>query len=171
MRIKVCFILLFTVFVSVSAFSQMEVTEYKAMCFEYHKHNCNYSENIYYRYNDASRSALFLKGQTSETRLEIFNGRDYRISLCADEVLGNQIYFRLINAREGNVLYDSRRDDYNMDFEFTVTQTIEIIIEVTVEGTSLPAGEHGRNGIIRRDNAMGCVGVLIEYMITPKKGF
>ena len=69
-----------------------QTSDYKAMCFEYHKFNCNYSDNLYYRYNDASRSALFLKGQTSETRLEIYNGRDYRISLCADEVLGRQIY-------------------------------------------------------------------------------
>lgn len=167
-KIKVLFTFII-IFNSFNIFSQ--TTEYKAMCFEYHKHNCNYSENIYYKYNDASRSALFLKGQSSETRLEIFNGRDYRISLCAAEVLGKQIFFKLIDAREGRLLYDSRNDDYAWEFEFTVTQTIEIIIEITVEGTSLGEGEHGQGGIIRRDNDMGCVGVLVEYMITPKKGF
>jgi hypothetical protein len=169
MNFRAWLLIFFMFFIGINAFSQ--TSEYKAMCFEYHNHSCNYSENIYYKYNDASRSALFLKGQTSETRLEITNGRDYRISLCADEVLGNQIFFRLIGAREGKVLYDSRNDDYSWDFEFTVTQSTEIIIEVTVEGTSLGEGEHGTGGIVRRDNAMGCVGVLVEYMITPKKGF
>lgn len=146
-------------------------TEYKAMCFDYHKHYCDNSENIFYKYNPSSRSALFLKGQTSQTRLEIFNGRDYKISICADEVLGNQIEFKLIDDLNKKVLYDNRNDDLTQEFEFTVTESLEIIIEVTIPGNSLDSGENGKGGIVRRDNAMGCVGVLIEYMITPKKGF
>ncbi len=152
-----------------SGFSQYN--DYNQGCSNYHKYNCGCSENIYYKYNDASRSALFLKGQTSRLKLEVYNGRDYRISICADEILGNVIGLKIIDTIEGTVLYDNSHDDYAQEFEFTVTETKELDIEVNVPGANINPGENGRNGILRKNTKMGCLGVLIEYMVTPRKGF
>ena len=152
-------------------FSIGQTTVYTAVCFEYHKSHCVNSENIYYKYNNASRSALFVKGQKSHTKLEVFNGRDYRISICADDIFEQKIELRIIDGEDGTILYDNTNDDLAQEFEFTVVQSKELILEVLVRGISHENGENGRGGIVRRDDDIGCVGLLIEYMITPKKGF
>jgi hypothetical protein len=70
----------------------------------------------------------------------------------------------------GEVLYDNSQDNYAKDFEFTVTTTIELFIEIEIQGES-PLVQKQSKMLIRRDNEVGCVGVLIEYMVTPRKGF
>ncbi len=142
----------------------------KARCIDYHKHNCESSTNKYYRYNSESRSGLFHKGQKSRTLLEAFNGRDYRISICYDDVFKKPIIFRIIDKGRDEVLYDNSQDNYAKDFEFTVTSTIELWIEVEVQGES-PLVKNEQKSLIRRDSQVGCIGLLIEYMVTPRKGF
>jgi len=142
-------------------------------CFNYQRDSCPTSQNIYYKIHDASRSALFLKGQTSETPVTIYNGRDYRISLCWDPVLGNKIIFKIIDDETKNILYDNATDGYSSDFEFTVARTSDIIIEVTVPGSNalINSSEDDELIFVQKDKEMGCVGVLVEHMITPTKGF
>ncbi|MBI9065699.1 MAG: hypothetical protein JEZ09_00325 [Salinivirgaceae bacterium] len=142
-------------------------------CFGYQKDSCKISRNIFYKVHNESRSALFLKGQTSQTPITIYNGRDYRISLCWDHVLGNQIQFRLLDRETNDLLYDNATDEFSSDFEFTVTQTREIIIEISIPGSSSLVEAMGNDEliIVRKDTDMGCLGVLIEHMITPTKGF
>ncbi len=151
-----------------------QTNDYKVRkCFGYQRDSCAKSQNIFYKVQEDSRSALFLKGQTSQTPITIYNGRDYRISLCWDPVLGSRIQFKLIDSENQAVLYDNATDDYASEFEFTVTQTRHIVVEITVLGESLLANADGNEDIIivRKDKEMGCVGVLIEHMITPAKGF
>lgn len=143
----------------------------RSVCMEYHKHNCKKSGNKYYQYNSESRSGLFHKGQKSQTLLEAFNGRDYRVSICHDDVFKEPILFRIIDKLGGDVLYDNSEDNYALDFEFTVTTTIEIFIEVEIQGESPLAKKQQYQPLIKRDNEVGCVGLLIEYMVTPRKGF
>ena len=144
-------------------------------CWGYHKDSCAISSNIYYRVIvDESRSALFVKGQTSRIPVSIYNGRDYRISFCHDEMLGSGIVMKLIDAETENVLYDNSEDGFATEFEFTVTQTCDIYVEIYVPGTSKmsEAEESGEDLIfVRKDTEMGCVGILVEHMITPLKGF
>jgi len=159
-------------FISIITYSQ--TNDYKVRkCFGYQRDSCAPSQNIYYKVHDASRSALFLKGQTSKTPITIYNGRDYRISLCWDPVLGSQILFKILEAGGETVLYDNAKDGYSSDFEFTVAQTSDIIIEVTIPGSSDLAKANSDDELIfvEKDKEMGCVGVLIEHMITPTKGF
>lgn len=151
-----------------------QTNDYKVRkCFGYQRDSCAVSENIYYKIHEASRSALFLKGQTSETILTIYNGRDYRVSLCWASVLGNRILYKIIDRDTESVLYDNANDNYSSDFEFTVAQTREVVIEVTVPGSSDLAQATSEDELIfvEKDKEMGCVGVLIEHMITPSKGF
>lgn len=154
--------------------SSAQTNDYKVRkCFGYQKDSCPVSENIYYKLHEDSRSALFVKGQTSKTFIEIFNGRDYRISLCWDPVLGNRMGFKIIDRETDDVLYDNSTDEFATEFEFTVTQSREIIVEVAVPGESDLSKASGNEDLIlvRKDREMGCVGVLVEHMITPSKGF
>lgn len=144
-------------------------------CWGYHKDSCRVSKNIYYRVvTDACRSALFVKGQTSRIRVPIYNGRDYRVSFCHDEVFGEGIVMKLIDTETENVLYDNSEDGFASDFEFTVTQTREIFVEISVPGSS-KMSEAQNSGeelvFVRKDTEMGCIGILVEHMITPVKGF
>ncbi len=165
-------ILFFSVGISLSANSQ--TSDYQGRkCFGYQRDSCRTSNNMFYKVHEESRSALFLKGQTSSTRFTIYNGRDYRISLCWDPILGGQIKFKLIDDQSQNILYDNSTDQYSSDFEFTATQTRDILIEITIPGQSASLEALTNEDIIfvRKDMELGCVGVLIEHMITPTKGF
>lgn len=161
-------------FILMALVSFSQSNDYKVRkCFGYQRDSCEVSQNMYYRVHDASRSALFLKGQKSETILTIYNGRDYRVSLCWAPVLGNRILFKIIDRDSESVLYDNADDDFSSEFEFTVAQTREVIISVTVPGSSNLAQATNEDELIfvEKDKEMGCVGVLVEHMITPSKGF
>lgn len=160
--------------IAISGQLKAQTNDYQGRkCYQYDKDSCSRSSNIYYRYHNESRSALFLKGQTSRTPFEIYNGRDYRISLCWDPSLGNQIEFKILDRESEAVLYDNSTDEFSSEFEFTVAQSREIVIEVTVPGSSGGDIAQGDSDIVfvRKDKEMGCVGVLVEHMITPTKGF
>ncbi len=150
-------------------FSYGQSNDYKPMCLDYQKNNCKYSENKYYHYNESSRSALFVKGQTSKMNFEIFNGRDYRISICNDEILGDTIEFKLLDDETGDILYDNAEDNYSKIFEFTVFESRVISIEIFVPGET--ESQNKKHGVLPKTKNIGCVGVLIEHMITPVKGF
>lgn len=151
-----------------------QTNDYKGRkCFGYEKDSCPNSANMFYKVHQNSRSALFVKGQTSQTPLTIYNGRDYRISLCWDPILGSQVFFKLIDAQTSNVLYDNATNEYASDFEFTVAQTRDIILEIKVPGSStlMEAKSNDEIILVQKDTDMGCLGILIEHMITPSKGF
>ena len=166
------FILLAIAFSPIFGFAQTNDYSMRS-CWGYHKDSCKTSKNIYYRVVDNSRSALFVKGQTSRIKFPIYNGRDYRISFCHDQVLGEGIVMRLIDAETESVLYDNSEDGFASEFEFTVTQTREIFVEIAVPGTSRmsEAADDADLIFVRKDTEMGCIGILIEHMITPVKGF
>lgn len=155
-------------------FTSAQTNDYKVRkCFGYERDSCQKSGNIYYKRHEDSRSALFVKGQSSQTVMSIFNGRDYRISLCWDPALGSRVGFKIIDNETDNVLYDNSTDEFASEFEFTVTQSREIVIEIIIPGESDLSKAHGNEDLIlvRKDREMGCVGVLVEHMITPSKGF
>lgn len=154
--------------------SSAQTHDYKfRKCFGYQKDSCIRSGNIYYKVQESSRSALFVKGQTSKIIIRIYNGRDYRLSICWDPILGNQIGFKILDNETSNVLYDNSTDEFATEFEFTVTQTREIVVEINVPGESGFSKNEGNEDIIliRKDTEMGCVGLLVEHMLTPTKGF
>jgi len=155
-------------------FSFSQTHDYKIRkCFGYQRDSCAISKNIFYKVNEESRSALFVKGQSSRTPFTIYNGRDYRVSLCWDAVLGSQIQFKLVDAANDAVLYDNSKDGFSDEFEFTVAKTSDIYVEVFVPGTSsfVESEKNDDLVLVQKDKEMGCVGILIEYMITPTKGF
>lgn len=145
-------------------------------CIEYHKKNCvsKAEEGKVggegYQYNIASKSALMFKGQSSEFRFDIHQGKDYRISICHDPILGKGIFFQIYDFEENTLLYDSQKDNYAKEFEFSVlmTRNIKIVINVPADETTK---KNSAYGLKQKNTQMGCVGVLIENMITVKTGF
>jgi len=145
-------------------------------CVDYHKKNCvskaigSGEDAEGYKYNIASKSALMFKGQSSEFRFDIHQGKDYRISICSDPVLGKGVTFQIFDFEENTLLYDSQKDNYAREFEFSVlmTRNVKIIINVPADETTKKSSAYG---LKQKNTQMGCVGVLIESMITVKTGF
>jgi hypothetical protein len=148
-------------------------------CVDYHKRNCKSQERKnadgtvntnWYVISDESRSALMMKGQKSEFRFTIHQGKDFRLSLCAADVLGEKIQFQLVDFEENTVLYDNAQHGYSREFEFTVmrTRNLKIVIILPTDGQ---ATNQTSIGFKAKNTEVGCVGVLIESMVTPKTGF
>ena len=141
-------------------------------CLNFHKTKCqSYASKGYIMSND-SRSAIMRKGQTSEFRITIYQGKDYRISVCADEAnLGSTVHLRLIDYDTEELLYDNKDFNYVKDFEFTVVQTRTIKISIEIPEDQTQKASANTTGLISKSINQGCVGFLIEEMSTPKTGF
>ncbi|MEQ8909228.1 MAG: hypothetical protein RIC95_08550 [Vicingaceae bacterium] len=79
--------ILFTLFVAqLSAQSE---------CNYFHRKNCAVEEGVSMKYDSQSKSAVMAKGQTSEFHMVAYNGLDYRISVCADELIGTEVQLKI----------------------------------------------------------------------------
>jgi hypothetical protein len=146
------------------------VSAQRSACVEYHLKKCKNQVESNYSVSDASRSALLLKGQTSEFRFLIYEGKDYRITICGDDLLGPNLQFQIVDWETNEVLYDNKDYNFVREFEFTVlmSRTVKLVVTVPSED---PNESNNSIGFQPKSTAMGCIGVLIEEMITPKKGF
>ncbi len=132
-------------------------------CKRYHTKKCKFNQNDVFQYSGQSRSAEFIKGQTSQFRILAYGGYDYSFSLCYEKKLG-QVKFRLLEDNAGQkVLFDNSEDGYSKAKVFTIETTKKLIVEIVAEGEAA-------------DDALSeqkkyCIGVLIEYMKTPGSGF
>jgi len=140
-------------------------------CVDFHKTNCKPPESTSsYSYDPASRSGLLMKGQTSEFRVDLYQGRDYRITICNQEALGNNVQYRIIDNEDNSVLYDNKEFNFEKAFEFSVLISRQVKIVVTVPADD-KTSKTTSIGLKPKPTQMGCVGVLVESMVTPKKGF
>lgn len=64
-------------------------------CRYFHRKNCVPEEGVEMRYDSQSKSAVMAKGQTSEFHLVAYKGLDYRLSICSDEIIGDQIQLKI----------------------------------------------------------------------------
>lgn len=149
-------------------------------CNHFHERFCSKSDNSYFKYNGQSKSALFAPGQTSELNVIVYKGQDYRISLCMDNNLGEQVIFKIYESvqvagkKEKNLLYDNAANDFSPEVEFSVETSKKLAIEISIpEGEKEGSARGVKKGKDRstKPKEMGCVGVLLEHMSTPKTGF
>ncbi len=151
-------------------FTLMPFWSYGQSCIDYHKRTCEGSDNKLFKYNPTSRSAIFIKGESSEFGLDVFRGKDYRISICYDEPLGEILIFK-IKDEEDKILYDNRKDGNILVLEFSALETRRLTIYVKVPEDEEGEDEGDSQDLTRKPNLVGCVGVLIEHMNRPKRGF
>lgn len=131
-------------------------------CFNYHVNHCQWKSKFTYQTNDASISFLFKLGDVKSTHFTLYDGKDYRFILCADTVFNDVIRFQIADEL-GNIIYDNSNHNFNLNMEFTnkKTQEVELILEV-------PAPAFGVSDTISTE---GCIGLLIEEMVSIKTGF
>ncbi len=119
-------------------------------CTEYHQFHCLYADNSFV-YSSHSKSELYSRGQTSEIKLEIYEGEDYYVSVCANRKFGD-IRFKIMEDNDDSTLiYDNADNDYDDSVIFTNDVTRNIIIEVSVPG-----------GTDKGKTERRCVGIVIE---------
>ena len=152
-------------------------------CNNFHKRKCDGSENALMRYNNQSKSGLFVLGHTSDLVFVAHAGHDYRISLCQDNKVEEPLKFKVLDGRSKEVLFDNEQMDLDVPmedgaestdgslpyyFEFSCDVTKKIIIRITAPG---PPPAEGKKQKEPDPEDLFCVGVLLEYMSTPKLGF
>ncbi len=156
-------------------------------CGDFHKRKCPRSEDDKFVYDAQSKSGLFGSGQTSDLRMIIYKGLDYRISICADDLFGKDVKFKIKDAKTGEVMYDNTTDKMVQEVEFSSENTRSILIQVTVPEVSM-AGKDNKGKkpkdakgdkdkkpapssekLAAADGA--CVGMLVEHKMSDKTGF
>lgn len=138
-------------------------------CNQYHtdKKSCSPSTDEF-SLNGQSRSARMYKGQKSTLNVIFHDEQDYRITICPADILGEQVEFKIRDGKSQEVLYDNADEDGSMIFEFSCAQTQRMILEIKIPDD----GDGATSKLSKlRSTSSGCLGVLIEYMTTPKTGF
>ena len=183
--------------VLVLAIIMVPAISFAQYCNHFHEDYCYRSENKMYSFNGQSKSALFSMGQTSELSVIVYAKQDYRISLCIDGNLGEEVKFKIyetnkvkvekvfetesydgeilretkvVTEKQKQLIYDNSEDDFSHEIEFSVETTRRLTIEITVPGGGGDSSSK-KKGRLSKSADMGCVGILVEHMTTPKSGF
>lgn len=153
-------------------------------CKNFHKKRCETSDDPNMRYNNQSKSGLFVLGHTSDLVFVAHAGNDYRITLCQEKKVEEPLKFKILDGRSKEVLFDNEQVALDVPaegeegadgslpyyFEFSADVTKKIIIRITAPGPPPEEGKKGK-GDEPDPEDLFCVGVLLENMPTPKLGF
>ena len=109
------FVLLFSV-VLISFASQAQT-----QCSQYHRKGCGDKDGVFMKYDSQSKSAIMAKGQTSEFHLVAYNGLDYRVTVCNEDNLGNEVRFKIYEKQKiyikpkAEIVEETESDDSSED--------------------------------------------------------
>lgn len=81
---------------------------------------------------------------------------------------------RMVSKKVKELLFDNSTDNYVSEIEFSVESTRRLTLEVTIPGEGGSGKSKGvtkGKGKSLQPSDMGCVGVLVEHMPTPRSGF
>ena len=92
-------------------------------------------------------------GETAELEFTFYSGQEYRIYVCAQQVLG-VIQFKLMDSNRKELFNSVNSKNSYWDFHIETTQ--QLILDVTAPATKDP--------IV----ASGCVGVLVGFKDSKK---
>jgi hypothetical protein len=144
---KFLFIPIFLLFFSNIIFSQ-ECKEFYLLC--------GVDTADIWSINSSSKNINIAPGEKADVELEIQKAKDYRISLCGDDFIGNLFHYKIIDSNE-LVLYNNENDNLLNSFSFSCLETknVTIVIEIPSSGSA----------------TKGCMGVLIEETLSVTTGF
>jgi hypothetical protein len=142
------------------------VTAQSSVCGQFHRKYCTFenTKGEKWQYNAQSKSGLFSQGMVSKLRCVIYKGMDYRISVCAETVLGDKVNYKIFDSRTNELLFDNQTADDTQVFEFQSVSTRQLVIEVVVPQGATEKDKH-------KATDAACVGLLIEHKITDRQGF
>ncbi len=104
--------------------------------------------------------------------------KDENGELAVDEwgeyiLTGNQV--EVVNKetitvveKQKTLLYDNSQDGFATELEFSVETTQRLIFEVSIPGSASGSATKSK---LMKSSDMGCVGILVEHMLTPIQGF
>lgn len=104
-----------------------------------------------FTHNGQTNSSMLSPGHSVEVGLTIYSGQDYRILVCAEEVLGECSFKVMDQSRK--VLFDSKQNDATDFWDFKSRSSQQLIVEVTA-----PPSESTSSVV-----ASGCVSVLVGF--------
>jgi hypothetical protein len=93
---------------------------------------------------------------------------------AGEKATGNELEIinketKLVTEKQKHLLYDNSEDDFSNEIEFSVETTRRLMIEISMPDAGEGTSNNKRSKL--KDDDMGCVGVLLEHMATPKAGF
>ena len=103
-----------------------------------------------YIHNGQLNSTTLTPGETAELMMTFYSGQNYRVLVCAQEILGD-VSFKILDS-EKNQLFNSK-DKGAKFWDFNVKSTQQLIIEVIVPESNTP------NAIVQS----GCISVLVGF--------
>lgn len=114
-----------------------------------------------YKSNGQSNSASIAPGETARVNMVFYKGYDYRVVFCGEEHLG-QLGIKAYKAKGkdiGELIFDNSQRENAFNWDFSMTATHRVIIEVTAPGIE---GEEA---------AEGCVTIVLGLRNSTQKGF
>jgi hypothetical protein len=123
------------------AFFTPQITH--AQCKQFAKNTCKAGLDPY-QHDGNYHAALLIEGEQAELYKTFYSDRDYRIGVCGAANL-SQIEFRILDTRNGKVLYDNSLNDYEWkwDFRLESSQQLKIMVKVLVPEGSVDVPEEG----------------------------
>jgi hypothetical protein len=124
-----------------------------AQCKRFTKRNCVPSLAPFI-HNGQLTSAVFSPGETADIEMTFNAGKEYRIIVCGQEMLGNVQFMVLDKSRK--VLYKSGEDETNPSWDFKVAKTQQLIIQIIVPKVD-------QKNQLTQLTPTGCVSILIGF--------
>lgn len=122
-----------------------------AQCKRYTKKEC-FPKIKPFIYNGQLNSAILMPGEKAELMMTFNSGQDYRILACAEEKLG-VLGLKVMDKNKNVLFYNKEEDKYSQFWDFNVSSTQELIIEISIDEIDSP------NNLVPE----GCVSVLIGF--------
>ncbi len=91
-------------------------------CSYYHKKFCDLGEGEPMKYDGQSKSAILAKGQISEFHMIAYNGLDYRITICAEEILGPDVQLKIFEKRKELI----KEEEIQQEYQEEVVEEVEV---------------------------------------------
>ncbi|MCW3086310.1 MAG: hypothetical protein JWP12_3676 [Bacteroidetes bacterium] len=101
--------------------------------------------------NGQMNTATLAAGQNTDMNLTFYAGQDYRILVCAEEILGD-VTFQVMDMSH-KVVFDSKDNNFPDFWDFKVKNTQQFIVHVTVPVSSSSASVP----------PSGCVSVMVGF--------
>lgn len=117
-----------------------------AQCRSFVKNNCGEDMGAYVP-SENFNAAKLLAGDGAEIDLTFYADEDYRLLVCAHDILGD-VEFQLIDG-DSQVLHDNSEHGYDPKFDFRVAGTQELTLRIQVPPSD------------SKINPQGCVAILV----------
>ena len=114
-----------------------------AQCKQFAKNICK-PELDPYQHDGNYHAALLIEGEEAELYKTFYSEREYRIGVCGANNLST-IQFKVVDTRNGKVLYDNSLNDYDWKWDFNLesSQQLKIVVKVPVPDANVDEPQEG----------------------------